>query len=282
MVTNRGSLRPWDPIFFRQKRKGALNAVVGNTPSSAQVIGTGSPTQANQVASGSGDHSLTYYQEVLADSPEVYWRMNESSGTNANDSTPNNSDATYVNSPTLGVTGPYAGTTGMTSAFTGTKYLSYTPGATFFTNLDPFTIEIWAMSSLAANLTLFTARSTAAGLPGYMLRINATGAVDWVGFGAGATSISTSTGEVSANVWTHIALTRDGSNNAIFYVDGVSVSTGTISTINSPGNALRLSGAVTTAAGPTIVGSDGTMSDLAIWDSAISGARIAAHYAAAF
>lgn len=36
MVTNRGSLRPWDPIFFRQIRKGALNATVGNTPPAPQ------------------------------------------------------------------------------------------------------------------------------------------------------------------------------------------------------------------------------------------------------
>lgn len=32
MVTGRGDLRPWDPIFWRKTKRGALNAVIGNTP----------------------------------------------------------------------------------------------------------------------------------------------------------------------------------------------------------------------------------------------------------
>ncbi len=43
-----------------------------------------------------------YRTEVLADSPVINWRLDETSGTNADDSSGNNNDGTYVNSPTLG------------------------------------------------------------------------------------------------------------------------------------------------------------------------------------
>jgi hypothetical protein len=42
MVTGRGFLRPWDPIFYHETNYGALNAVLGNTPPSTlplHVIG---------------------------------------------------------------------------------------------------------------------------------------------------------------------------------------------------------------------------------------------------
>lgn len=47
--------------------------------------------------------------EVLADSPDLFWRLNESSGVVASDSSGNSSDGTYINNPTLGVTGYISG-----------------------------------------------------------------------------------------------------------------------------------------------------------------------------
>ncbi len=43
----------------------------------------------------------SYETEVVADSPEVYWRLDETSGTTANDSSGNGNDGTYTNSPVL-------------------------------------------------------------------------------------------------------------------------------------------------------------------------------------
>lgn len=56
MITGRGILRPWDPIFWRETNYGALNAVTGNTPSGLlPSIGAGAGSQANQVAAGVGE-----------------------------------------------------------------------------------------------------------------------------------------------------------------------------------------------------------------------------------
>jgi hypothetical protein len=47
----------------------------------------------------------TYAQEVLADTPVGWWRLDETSGTTAADSSGNGRDGTYVNTPTLGASG---------------------------------------------------------------------------------------------------------------------------------------------------------------------------------
>lgn len=46
-----------------------------------------------------------YSDAVLADNPYLYWRLGESSGTVAEDESPNNRDGTYVGSPDLGQPG---------------------------------------------------------------------------------------------------------------------------------------------------------------------------------
>lgn len=50
------------------------------------------------------DPGATYYDSVLNDSPNGYWRLGEPSGTTATDETGTN-NGTYSGSPTLGVTG---------------------------------------------------------------------------------------------------------------------------------------------------------------------------------
>lgn len=48
---------------------------------------------------------MTYQSEVLADSPAGYWRLGETSGTNANDEGSGGNDGTYTGGFTLGATG---------------------------------------------------------------------------------------------------------------------------------------------------------------------------------
>ena len=50
-------------------------------------------------------YASNYSAEVLADNPIAYYRLSETSGTSANDSSPNNNIGTYVGTPTLGVGG---------------------------------------------------------------------------------------------------------------------------------------------------------------------------------
>jgi hypothetical protein len=58
---------------------------------------------------GEGMHDAndaqTYAQTVLADAPLAYWRLGDSSGTTARDSSSHNHDGAYGGAPTLGVPG---------------------------------------------------------------------------------------------------------------------------------------------------------------------------------
>ena len=86
-----------------------------------------------------------YFQAVLADSPKSYWRLGESSGTNAVDSSPNAHTGTYHNSPTLGVTGALSGdtNTAITVAAASVQYVQIADNADFDYGNGPFSLELW-------------------------------------------------------------------------------------------------------------------------------------------
>lgn len=66
---------------------------------------------------GGGGTGSQFASEVLADSPLLYWRIGESSGTTAVDSSGNGRDGTYFGSPTLGVPGMIRGDANTTASF---------------------------------------------------------------------------------------------------------------------------------------------------------------------
>ena len=50
--------------------------------------------------------TLTYPQTVLDNSPSFFWPLNEASGTDANDASPNGNNGIYESGTTQGVAGP--------------------------------------------------------------------------------------------------------------------------------------------------------------------------------
>ena len=63
------------------------------------------------VAASARPSVADYPGAVLADSPAIYLRLGEASGTVAADSSGNGKDFTYINNPTLGVSGAIGGDT---------------------------------------------------------------------------------------------------------------------------------------------------------------------------
>ena len=87
--------------------------------------------------------SAVYAAAVLADTPSLYWRLGEPSGTNANDETANNRDGTYTGTFTLAQTGALKGDTNTAvdlTAPTGVVTSTYNP----FVNGTTRTFEGWA------------------------------------------------------------------------------------------------------------------------------------------
>jgi hypothetical protein len=92
----------------------------------------------------------TYELAVLADSPVAYWRLNESSGTQADDSI-NSHNGVFTNTPTLNADS-IGNKTGTAVTFNGTdEYILTTAIGTFGSTLDSgFTIEFWCRHTTTA------------------------------------------------------------------------------------------------------------------------------------
>ena len=91
--------------------------------------------------------TTTYTTEVLADSPYLYWKLDETSGTTATDSSGNSRSGTYTNSPTLNQTALI--NEGKSVDFDGTNdYCKYTLPSNF---TGSFTMECWINSDTYAS-----------------------------------------------------------------------------------------------------------------------------------
>jgi hypothetical protein len=177
--------------------------------------------------------ATTYSQMVALLPAYAWWRLGESSGTNAVDEE-SVQDGTYVNAPTLGVTGALANIADTAVTFNGTdEYV--TVGSQHLGGQTDFTIAAWAKSSSAnATQTIYCERHpttgnamirlilTADGRPSFFYRDDA---------GTG-TTVTQDTGDWTDGAWHHVVVTKSGTA-IVIYVDGVSVHTGTLTGNNT-------------------------------------------------
>lgn len=241
---------------------------------------------------GAGDvvTTLTYAEEVLADSPLVYWRLGEASGTTAVDETGDH-DATYENSPTLGAGGLITGADTAVNLDRGGAspqrvVKSHVAALSGFANI---TVEFWfQFDSLPP--------ASGDGSSGVMLCSKHAGGTDgefYVAYVKGGTlrlaTINTSPARDDYDVsWTpsvdvpyHIVATYNGSDKHM-YVNGTEVGVG-----GTHAGDLRSISSVDLMVGDYNQGADtawqadGIFDEVAIYDTALSAARIQAHYDAA-
>jgi hypothetical protein len=208
-----------------------------------------------------------YADEVLADNPVSYWRLGEPSGTIANDEQGVN-DGTYVGSPTLGQTGGIAGDSDTSVLFNpATSEITVADSASLDVG-DVFTLECWVNrnSVVGSSGGLFDKGSGA-------FTLEDVGSGQWR-FEKGATStICYSTTNIPSTGWHHIVATKNGATVKL-YLDGADVTdTVTNATITNNGTQLQI--------GRSGNGRwYGYIDEVAIYPTALSGARVAAHYAA--
>lgn len=119
--------------------------------SQVRIKGTG------QIVSREANLELDDYDDlVLASQPLFYWKLNESAGTNANDSTSNNRDGTYQNTPLFSVPGllaAFADTNETATEFRSaqSEYVSIAHSANF--NSARFTVALW-IKTTGSNMAL--------------------------------------------------------------------------------------------------------------------------------
>lgn len=216
-----------------------------------------------------------YDVEVLADSPLAYYRLGESSGTSMVDASGNGRNGTYTG-VTLGASGALSGDTdtAITLAGASTSYASV-PFAAWMSPAA-VTLEAWVKST-STDAVVFGTMQTF-GQP-YYLRISSTLGLYFAARTSGGDSWANNTGQtVRDGNWHHIVGTfTPGTIKA--YLDGALVATNTGGAYANSLIAATSDLAIGRRGNGLYFG--GQVDEVAIYGTALSATRVAAHYAAA-
>jgi len=142
------------------------------------------------------------------------------------DSSTNNFTITRNGNTTQGTFTPFS-QTGWGNFFSSSaNYLTVPYNANFVFNTGARTYEAWVyVTSVAANNAIF-ALSDLSSSNQFELYINTSSQVAFRYFTT-TPQITTTTGTVPLNTWTHVAFVYDGTSNFTIYINGVSSATGT-------------------------------------------------------
>lgn len=239
------------------------------------------------VASSYVISSVTYADEVLSDSPLVYWRLGEASGTTATDSSGNGRDGTYVGSPTLGATSLITSDADTCVDITSptTQHVEIPYGS--WMNVTDLTVELWAnFDTVTGALRIITSRwNVTSNWLQYNLQIASSVLKFEVRTSTGTKTVTGPT--LSTGTTYHIVGVFDSAaEQARLYVNKTAytaTATGTLSTTTNSGSYIDLNGIRSTASGNWIAAyvMDGRIDEFAFYDTALSLSRIQAHYNAA-
>ena len=237
-------------------------------------------------AVGRATHSIQAYSAaVLADSPIVYYRMNETSGTTAADSSGHGYNGTYGTSVVLGnasvVTGDVAPTfPGGTQ--TAAKVLRSSTNAALAPT-GAMSVEFWVNvpSSVTTNSQILWSQPFANGnsyQPGYISLENGSPPFFTIQINTTSGVLATYPAAV-LGAKNHVVLTWTGTTLTA-YVNGVASNGGTgsgsLTNYASPYSGFTLGGP-----SDAHTGFAGAVGEFALYGTALSAARVQAHYSAA-
>lgn len=222
-----------------------------------------------------------YKQLVLATTGLIaYWRLGESSGTSAADSSGNGNTGTYTNGPTLGVSGAIVSSTdtGITLDGSNDHVVSSTT-APFALNALSVEAWVWTSSPTSGGFRMFVSASNSFGASGaWDLGITDTGYPYFGGWTSGGSDAGTavSSDVLPSSQWVHLVGTRDGSNVKI-YLNGVEKGSGAVAgTLNTPGQPCRIG--CRNPAGPLPSFFPGRMDEVCVTSATLTASEVLARY----
>lgn len=191
----------------------------------------------------------------------AHWKLDETSGTSAADSSGNGHTGTYVNSPTLGETGAWAGGKAVKFASASSQWV--TLGSKSATT--DITVSLWVKrTDTAANHRFARWGKTIIG-------VSSTGTIFRWWPDSDLTETSWTISAIGAGVWTHVCVTQT-STSATLYINGASIGTNTTDVIDTA------AGASTVAVG-TSNPTNGTLDDVRIYSRALASGDVSELYA---
>ncbi len=224
-----------------------------------------------------------YGKSVHADSPELYWRLGEASGSTAVDASGNGENGTYsatgvtrnVASPVTGV----ANTAITTNGTTGQVYdATANPAPTTFSS------ELWFKTATTTGGKLIgwgnnaTTNSTSYDKHIYL---GNDGKLRFGVWYAGVYTTLVSTKAYNNNVWHHVVGTQDGSGTKL-YVDGAVVASSPVTTNQQITGYWKVGGdalSATWPAAPTSKFVNASIDEVAVYTRALTPVQISTHYA---
>jgi Concanavalin A-like lectin/glucanases superfamily/Protein of unknown function (DUF3168) len=218
----------------------------------------------------------TYYANVLQDNPIFYARCNETSGLIAHDASGNQAGSISATGVAYLATGALARDTDHSFKLDGSA--GYVTAPTGITLAPAFSIEMWVRPfaiPIGGSPRICANSHTDADNKGFQLELNTAGNGGAFYVGNGANSQNTFfSAPFSATLWSHVVATFD-SLNMYVYVNGVQVG-------NAAYSATMAASTFPIAFGknPAYNGDffNGYIDECAMYQTALSSARILAHY----
>jgi len=261
-----------------------ITGLTGGTPYKFSVYGVNSEGSGATVTTSSSvtptGITTPYTSAVLADLPTFYYRLDETAGTTALDSSGKSITGTEVGSPTQGSTGLLATDTDTGLALNGSTQYIY--DNTSYTNPDPFTIEAWFKTSTTTGGQIigFGSSKTGESNPNDRHLYMANNGELFFGVYPGEVKSINSTTDYN-NGSPHYAVATLSSAGMFLYVDGALVASNTaVTSAQSYAGYWRigydlLAGWLSV---PTSYYFKGTLDEVAVYPTALSLQRVQVHY----
>ena len=261
------------------------------------AVSDGTSTTAKSAASAavtvsSASPPRSYRQRVLKDSPSFYWRLGESSGSTAADSSPNGRTGLYKPGTTKGVTGAIPSGTNTAVRFNGSTGL--VTAAHAVTGPQAFTIELWFRTTTNTGGKLIGFGSsqarTSKNYDRHLYMMNDGQLV--FGVYNGAKRVIESGSAYNDGQWHYAVATLSPTAGLAFYVDNQLVGTNAATSAQSGTGYWRVGGdnlkgwsldPRANSQAPTEPNSyyfAGSIDEVAVYPYAFAASRVATHYAA--
>jgi hypothetical protein len=224
----------------------------------------------------SNSAQLTGPEEIAADSPEGYWKVDEISG-NLVDSSGNARDLTIAGSPRSHVPHDMGGQVVKAGLFDGTDDIATSVAAGLIPSSYPVTLELVVKSPAASSALLCITDST--DLNYLRIIVNSSGGTVGIAVKTGGDEdIHYSTTDITGGAWFHIAAVYESATVRRIHVNGIEEGT------RNTDSAVLPAGMDTTSlggyAGATPTYASATIAHACVYHTALSAIRIAHHASA--
>jgi hypothetical protein len=220
---------------------------------------------------------MSYASAVLADSPISYYRLGESAGTQADDEQAVN-HGTYVNTPTLGVAGSLVGDADTAVAFTGsqTEYV-LCKTSQIVAGLTNWTVELWVKAAAPGSFdAMYCERHATAG--GGMVRLafeSGKWKFTYEDSSAVQNTFTTTAASINNGAWHYLCVTKAGTAVEGYQDSSTSINSLTLTAGN--GMTANMDSRIGADARDSGVYLDGTIDEVALYNTALSPTRIQVH-----